>query len=163
VSPETEITITAGGTEALFCAVQAVVHRGDEVILLDPAYDSYEPAVRLAGGVAVRVPLRRPGFDVDWERAREAFGRRPRLIIVNTPHNPSGAVFTRADLDALAELLEGTDALVLADEVYEHMVFDGAPQSAARFGRRAMVVVVQRTYHATGWKVGCCRSGAAHC
>ena len=161
VTPETEITITAGGTEALFCAVQAVVHQGDEVVLLDPAYDSYEPAVRLAGGEAVRVPLRRPGFDVDWERVRAAFGPRTRLVIVNTPHNPSGAVFTRADLEALADVLDGTDALVLADEVYEHMVFDGrAHQSLLThdgLAARAMVVSsFGKTYHATGWKVGTC-------
>ena len=161
VSPETEITITAGGTEAIFCAVQAVVHRGDEVILLDPAYDSYEPAVRLAGGVSIRVPLTRPGFDVDWERVSDALSTRTRLIIVNTPHNPSGAVFTRADLDALVELLEGTDALVLADEVYEHMVFDGRAHHGllahdALAARGMVVSSFGKTYHATGWKVGCC-------
>src|SRR4030095_2243486 len=98
---------------------QALVHRGDEVILLDPAYDSYEPAVRLAGGVAVRVPLARPRFDVDWDRVRGATGPKTRLIIVNTPHNPSGAMFDRADLEALAGILERTGAFVLADEVYE--------------------------------------------
>jgi methionine transaminase len=161
VSSEAEITITAGGTEAIFCAVQAVVHRGDEVILLDPAYDSYEPAVRLAGGAAVRVPLRRPGFDVDWDRVRDAFGRRTRLIIINTPHNPSGAVFTAGDLDALADVLDGTEALVLADEVYEHMVFDGRAHQGllAHDGLAARGMVVSsfgKTYHATGWKVGCC-------
>ena len=161
LSPEAEITITAGGTEALFCAVQAVVHRGDEVILLEPAYDSYEPAVRLAGGVAVRVPLRRPGFDVDWNRVRDAFGPKTRLIIVNTPHNPSGAVFTRSDLDALADVLEGTGALVLADEVYEHMVFDGRAHQGllahdALAGRGMVVSSFGKTYHATGWKLGCC-------
>ena len=132
-----------------------------EVVLLDPAYDSYEPAVRLAGGVAVRVPLRRPAFDVDWERVRAAFGPKTRLIIVNTPHNPSGAVFTRADLDELAQLLDGTEALVLAGQVYEHMVFDGhAHQSLLThdglFGRAMVVSSFGKTYHATGWKVGSC-------
>jgi methionine aminotransferase len=161
VSAETEITITAGGTEALFCAVQAVVHPGDEVILLDPSYDSYEPAVRLAGGVAVRVPLKRPGFEVDWNRVGGALGPRTRLIVVNTPHNPSGAVFRRADLDALAQLLERTQVLVLADEVYEHMVFDGrAHQSLLAhdsLAARGMVVSsFGKTYHATGWKIGYC-------
>ena len=161
VSTETEITITAGGTEAIFCAVQAVVHPGDEVILLDPAYDSYEPAVRLARGAAVRIPLRRPGFDVDWDRVRDAVGPRTRLIIVNTPHNPSGAVFTRGDLEALADVLEGTDALVLADEVYEHMVFDGRAHQGllaldALAARGMVVSSFGKTYHATGWKVGCC-------
>jgi methionine aminotransferase len=161
VSAETEITITAGGTEALFCAVQAVVQRGDEVVLLDPAYDSYEPAVRLAGGIAVRVPLRRPGFDVDWDRVRDVLGPRTRLIIVNTPHNPSGAVFTHADLETLADVLEGTDALVLADEVYEHMLFDGRTHQGmlahdALTARSMVVSSFGKTYHATGWKVGAC-------
>ena len=115
VAPESDVTITAGGTEALFCAIQAVVQAGDEVILLDPAYDSYEPAVRLAGGRAVRVPLTRPSFGVDWDRVRDAISARTRLLVVNTPHNPSGAILSRADLDALAGLLRGTQALVLAD------------------------------------------------
>jgi methionine aminotransferase len=161
VSPETEVTVTAGGTEALFCAVQALVHRGDEVILLDPAYDSYEPAVRLAGGVAVRVPLARPRFDVDWDRVRGATGPKTRLIVVNTPHNPSGAMFDRADLEALAGILERTGAFVLADEVYEHMVFDGRAHYGilsheALAGRGMVVSSFGKTYHATGWKVGCC-------
>jgi methionine aminotransferase len=161
VCAESEVTVTAGGTEALFCAVQAVVHRDDEVILFDPAYDSYEPAVRLAGGVAVRVPLSRPRFDVDWDRVREAFTPRTRLIIVNTPHNPSGAVFARSDLDTLAALLRGTGALVLSDEVYEHMVFDGLPHHGIltheELAARGMVVSsFGKTYHATGWKVGYC-------
>jgi methionine transaminase len=161
VSPETEVTVTAGGTEALFCAVQALVHHGDEVILLDPAYDSYEPAVRLAGGVAVRVPLARPRFDVDWDRVHGATGPKTRLIIVNTPHNPSGAMFDRADLEALAGILERTGAFVLADEVYEHMVFDGRAHHGilsheALAGRGMVVSSFGKTYHATGWKVGCC-------
>ena len=161
VCPESEVTVTAGGTEAIFCAVQAVVHAGDEVILFDPAYDSYEPAVRLAGGVAVRVPLCRPHFDVDWERVRSVAGPRTRLVIVNTPHNPSGAVFARSDLDALAAVLRGTDALVLADEVYEHMVYDGATHHGILgheelAGRGMVVSSLGKTYHATGWKVGYC-------
>ena len=161
VSPQTEVTVTAGGTEALFCAVQALVQQGDEVILLDPAYDSYAPAVRLAGGIAVRVPLGRPRFDVDWDRVHAATGPNTRLIIVNTPHNPSGAVFERADLDALAAILERTGAFVLADEVYEHMVFDGRAHHGilsheSLAGRGVVVSSFGKTYHATGWKVGCC-------
>jgi methionine aminotransferase len=117
--------------------------------------------VRLAGGVAVRVPLRRPAFDVDWDRVRAALGPRTRLIIVNTPHNPSGAVFARADLEALAGLVDGTDALVLSDEVYEHMVFDGRTHQGvlaheALAGRGMVVTSFGKTYHATGWKVGYC-------
>ena len=99
IEGETEVTVTAGGTEALFCAIQAVVHAGDEVILLDPAYDSYEPAVQLAGGRAIHVPLRRPGFGVDWQAVRDAVTPRTRLLIVNSPHNPSGAAFDATDLD----------------------------------------------------------------
>jgi methionine transaminase len=161
VCADSEVTVTAGGTEALFCAVQAVVHRDDEVILLDPAYDSYEPAVRLAGGVAVHVPLSRPRFDMDWDRVRGALTPRTRLIVVNTPHNPSGAVFARADLDALAGLLRGTRVLVLSDEVYEHMVFDGLAHHGIltheELAARGMVVSsFGKTYHATGWKVGYC-------
>ncbi len=161
VDAGSEVTVTPGATEALFCAVQAVVHRGDEVILFEPAYDSYEPAVQLAGGIAVRVPLRRPRFDVDWDRVRDALTPRTRLIIVNTPHNPSGAVFARADLEALAGLLRGTRVFVLGDEVYEHMVFAGAAHHSVltheELVARGMVVSsFGKTYHATGWKVGYC-------
>jgi len=166
VAPESDVTITAGGTEALFCAIQAVVQAGDEVILLDPAYDSYEPAVRLAGGRAVRVPLTRPSFGVDWDRVRDAISARTRLLVVNTPHNPSGAILSRADLDALAGLLRRTQALVLADEVYEHMLFDGRRHhsllSHAELAERSFVVSsFGKTYHATGWKVGYCVAPAA--
>ncbi len=158
---ESEVTITSGGTEALFCAIQAVVQGGDEVILLDPAYDSYAPAVRLAGGRTVRVPLRRPHFDVDWERVRDAMSARTRLIVVNTPHNPSGAVWSREDLDTLAGLLRDTPMLVIADEVYEHMLYDGRRHqsvlSHAELAARSLVVSsFGKTYHATGWKVGYC-------
>jgi methionine aminotransferase len=161
VDPEGEVTVTSGGTEALFCAIQAVVRPGDEVIVLDPAYDSYEPAVDLACGRTVHVPLRRPDFDVDWDRVRDAITPRTRLLVVNTPHNPSGAVFAPADLDALAETLRPTRALVLADEVYEHMLFDGRthqsmltrPDLAAR---SFVVSSFGKTFHATGWKVGYC-------
>ncbi len=161
VSPDTDITITAGGTEALFCAIQALVRRDDEVVLLDPAYDSYEPAVELAGGRAVHVPLRRPGFGIDWQRLRDALSARTRLLILNFPHNPSGATLGPADLAQLASLLRGTNTFVLADEVYEHMVFDGCvhrsllthPELAAR---SFVVSSFGKTYHATGWKVGYC-------
>ena len=161
VDPDSDVTVTSGATEALFCAIQAVVRPGDEVILLDPAYDSYEPAVVLAGGSAVHVPLRRPGFAVDWERVQDAVSARTRLLIVNSPHNPSGAVLAREDLDALAAVVRGSGAWVLADEVYEHMLFDGRvhqsllthPELA---GRGFVVSSFGKTYHATGWKVGYC-------
>ncbi len=161
VSAAGEVTVTSGGTEALFCAVQAVVGPGDEVVLLEPAYDSYEPAVVLAGGRAVRVPLRPGDFAVDWDRVSDACGPRTRLVIVNSPHNPSGAVLDRSDLDSLADVLRPSPALVLADEVYEHMVFDGRVHQSvlghAELAERAFVVSsFGKTYHATGWKVGYC-------
>jgi len=161
VDPETQVTVTSGGTEALFCAIQAVVRPGDEVILLDPSYDSYEPSVNLAGGHAVHVPLRRPGFGVDWDAVRAAISPRTRLLVVNSPHNPSGAVLAPADLAQMAELLRATPAFVLADEVYEHMLFDGRRHHSllthAELAARSFVVSsFGKTCHATGWKVGYC-------
>jgi len=161
VDPQASVTVTSGATEALFCAVHAVVRPGDEVILLEPAYDSYEPAVELAGGHAVRVPLRRPGFGVDWHRVREAINPRTRLLIVNSPHNPTGAVFAPEDLDALEDILRDNGVLVLSDEVYEHIVFDGrAHQSLltrpSLVSRSFVVSSFGKTYHCTGWKVGYC-------
>jgi methionine aminotransferase len=161
VDPETAITVTSGGTEALFCAIQAIVRPGDEVVLLDPAYDSYEPAVALAGGRTVRVPLRRPGFSPDWDRVRSALTQRTRLLILNFPHNPSGAVLTADDLQALAGLLRNSPAFVLADEVYEHMIYDGRRHHsllthAELAGRGLVVSSFGKTCHATGWKVGYC-------
>jgi methionine aminotransferase len=164
--PETEVTLTAGATEALYSVLAAVVRPGDEVIILEPAYDLYGPAVRLQGGVPRYVRLPAPSFRPDWEAVRAALSPRTRLIMVNSPHNPSGAVFDAADWDALASLTEGTDVLVLSDEVYEHLVFDGvAPRSARQHpALRARSFVVSsfgKTYHATGWKVGYCLAPAA--
>ncbi|HJV21431.1 MAG TPA: methionine aminotransferase [Holophagaceae bacterium] len=161
VDPETEVTVTSGGTEALFAALAAVVSAGDEVILLDPCYDSYDPAVRLQGGVPVHVPLDPRDFSVDWDRVKAALTPRTRMILVNSPHNPTGAVFTAADLAALAELTRDTPILVLSDEVYEHLTFDGAPhQSVLRHpelaARSFVVCSFGKTFHCTGWKVGTC-------
>ncbi len=161
VDPETEITVTSGATEALYAVFAAVLRPGDEVILLDPCYDSYAPAVQLNGGVAVRIPLTLPHFDVDWQRVRDAVTPRTRLILVNTPHNPAGAVFRRADLDTLADIVRDSDILVLSDEVYEHIVFDGLPHHGAlthpELAERSFVVSsFGKTYHCTGWKVGYC-------
>ena len=167
VNPETDVTVTAGGTEGLFCAIQAIVRQGDEVVLLDPAYDSYAPAVELAGGRAVRVSLQRPGFAIDWERLRAALqSPRVRLLILNFPHNPSGTTLAAADLDQLAALLRGTGAFVLSDEVYEHMLFDGRRHHSVlthpELADRSLVVSsFGKTYHATGWKVGYCVAPAA--
>jgi methionine aminotransferase len=161
VEPEAEVTVTSGATEALFCAVHAVVRPGDEVILLEPAYDSYQPAIELAGGRAVRVPMRRPDFRVDWDRVRDAITPRTRLLVVNSPHNPTGAVLAASDLDSLQDILRDNDVLVLSDEVYEHIVFDGRPHQSLltrpELATRSFVVSsFGKTYHCTGWKVGYC-------
>jgi len=161
VDPVAEATVTSGATEALFCAIHAVVRPGDEVVLLEPAYDSYEPAVELAGGRVVRVPLLRPDFRVDWDRVRDAMSPRTRLVVVNSPHNPTGAVFGSPDLDALADVLRDRAALVLSDEVYEHILFDGRPHlsllTRPELAERSFVVSsFGKTCHCTGWKVGYC-------
>jgi len=161
VSADTEVTVTSGATEALFAAIAAVVHAGDEVIVLDPCYDSYEPAIELCGARAVHVPLRQPDFAVDWVRVKAAITAKTRMILINSPHNPSGAVFSAADLDALAELVRGTEIFVLSDEVYEHIIFDGQThQSVLRHAELATrsfaVSSFGKTYHCTGWKVGYC-------
>jgi methionine aminotransferase len=159
--PDTEITVTAGATQALMTAVLAVVREGDEVIVLEPAYDSYVPAIRLAGATPVFVRLNREDYSVPWEAVRSAITPRTRMLIVNSPHNPSGAVFSCADLDALEATVRGTNVLLLSDEVYEHIVFDGVPhQSLARrpaLAERAFVTSsFGKTFHATGWKIGYC-------
>ena len=159
--PDTEITVTAGATQALMTAVLAAVREGDEVIVLEPAYDSYVPAIRLAGATPVFVQLNRDDYSVPWDKVRAAITPRTRMLIVNSPHNPSGAVFSAADLDTLEDIVRGTNVLLLSDEVYEHIVFDGAlHQSLARrpaLAERAFVVSsFGKTFHATGWKIGYC-------
>ena len=155
----TEITITAGATQAIITAVLALVHAGDEVIVLDPSYDSYDPSITLAGATAVHVPLTPRSFRPDFARIAAALTPRTRAIIVNTPHNPSATTWSAQDMLQLAELLRPTDVLVISDEVYEHMVFDGQRhESAARFpelaARSVIVSSFGKTYHVTGWKVG---------
>ena len=154
-----EITITAGATQAIFTAIMAVVHAGDEVIVLEPCYDSYVPNIELAGGVAVRVPLRAGTFRPDFDQIGAALTPRTRAIIINTPHNPSGTVWCHEDMRRLEAMLAPTNVIVISDEVYEHMVFDGEKhQSACRFpglAQRSFVVSsFGKTYHVTGWKVG---------
>ncbi len=161
INADAEVTVTSGATEALFAAIAAVVRSGDEVIVLDPCYDSYEPAIELNGGRAVHVPLDPGDFSPDWQRVKDAITPKTRMILVNTPHNPCGSVLVAGDLDALADLVRDTDILVLSDEVYEHIVFDGAPhQSVLRhpeLAERSFVVSsFGKTYHVTGWKVGYC-------
>jgi methionine aminotransferase len=159
VDPETEITITVGATEALYSSIQALVGTGDEVIIFDPAYDSYDPAVRLAGARCVHLPLAPPHFRPDWERVRAAFTARTRLIIINSPHNPACSCLSQADLDELAALLRASECLVLADEVYEHMVFDGAAHAtvlghAELRARSVAVYSFGKTLHSTGLRIG---------
>ncbi len=157
--PATEITITAGATQAIITIILAVVRPGDEVIVLEPCYDSYVPNIELAGGTVVRVPLTPGSFRPDFGRIAQALSPRTRAILINSPHNPSGMVWTREEMLQLQDLLAPTDVLVISDEVYEHMVFDGKPHhSAARFpglaARSFIVSSFGKTYHVTGWKVG---------
>ena len=156
---DSEITITPGATEAIFCAVQALIHPGDEAIVLDPCYDSYEPSVELAGGRCVHVPLALPDFAVDWQRLADAITPRTRLIFINSPHNPSGALLSRDDLDQLAALIRDRDIHVISDEVYEHLIFDGARHASVLahqelYARAFVVSSFGKTYHVTGWKTG---------
>jgi methionine aminotransferase len=158
-SPTDEITITAGATQAILTAILAIVHPGDEVIVLEPCYDSYVPNIALAGGVVVRVPLQPGSFRPDFEKIKAALTPRTRAIVINTPHNPSATVWSPADMLALQALLAPTKVLVISDEVYEHMVFDGTQhESVARYpGLAARAFIVSsfgKTYHVTGWKVG---------
>ncbi|MGJ7521223.1 pyridoxal phosphate-dependent aminotransferase [Variovorax sp. LT1P1] len=161
-----EITVTAGATQAIITAVLAIVRPGDEVIVLEPCYDSYVPNIELAGGVVVRVPLTPGTFRPDFAKIGAAITPKTRAIIVNTPHNPSATVWTAAEMRTLEELLAPTEVLVISDEVYEHMVFDGAAhQSAARYpglaARSFIVSSFGKTYHVTGWKVGTVAAPAA--
>ncbi|MCE4537092.1 methionine aminotransferase [Pelomonas sp. P7] len=153
-----DVTITAGGTQGLFTALQACVGTGDEVVIIEPAYDSYDPAIRLAGGVPVGVPMT-ADYRIDWTAVRAAVTPRTRALVLNTPHNPSGRVATAEDLDELERLAEAHDLFVVSDEVYEHMVFDGARhESVARrpcLSERAFLIgSFGKTFHVTGWKVG---------
>ncbi|PMQ02918.1 Methionine aminotransferase [Dyella sp. AD56] len=159
LSADTEVTVTSGATEALFAAIAAVVRAGDEVIVFDPAYDSYEPAIELQGARAVHIPLQAPSFSVDWQRVRDAITPKTRMILINSPHNPTGAVLSAADLDELAAIVRDTEIVVLSDEVYEHIVYDGEQhQSVLRHaelaGRSFVVSSFGKTYHCTGWKLG---------
>ncbi|WP_028469392.1 pyridoxal phosphate-dependent aminotransferase [Neptunomonas japonica] len=161
VSAESEITVTSGATEALFAAISSVVQQGDEVIVFDPAYDSYEPAIELNGGVAVHLQLQPPSFHIDWQHLKDAITARTRMIIINTPHNPTGSILSAQDLEQLAELVRDTDILLLGDEVYEHIVFDGQKHHSLLshpelYQRSFVVSSFGKTYHTTGWKIGYC-------
>src|SRR5208283_5354793 len=161
VDPREEVTITCGGTEALYDAIQAVVGAGDEAVIFDPAYDAYEPAVRLAGARCVRIALVPPAFRFDWDEVRRALNPRTRLIIINSPQNPCCTVATREDLDALAACVRDLPITILADEVYEHVLFDGRRHASVLAHpelreRSYAVFSFGKTLHATGWRVGYC-------
>ena len=161
VDPEKEITITAGATEALFAAIMAVVQPNDEVIVVEPAYDAYVPTILLTYGKPVFVPLSFPEYRMDWDRVKDVLTERTRLIILNSPHNPSGTLLSEKDMQALQEIIEHFDLYILSDEVYEHIVFDGQRhQSMLRYPALAQKSLVVssfgKTYHTTGWKIGYC-------
>ncbi|MBP6749056.1 MAG: pyridoxal phosphate-dependent aminotransferase [Xanthomonadaceae bacterium] len=158
---DTEITVTSGATEAIFDAIHAVVRAGEEVVVLDPCYDCYEPAIDLAGARAVHVPLDPATFAPDWARVRAAIGPKTRMLMINSPHNPSGAMLGEADMREVAAIVRDTGVWLLSDEVYEHIVFDGARhESALRYPelreRSFVISSFGKTYHCTGWKVGYC-------
>lgn len=164
--PETEVTVTSGATEAIFCAVTAVVYPGDEVIVLEPAYDSYVPAIDLNGGIPVFVTLDAPDFKIDWEKVKAKISPKTKAILINTPHNPVGTVFSKEDLDSLADIIRGKDIYIISDEVYEHIVFDGevhhSMMTHPELKERSFVCnSVGKTYHVTGWKIGYCLAPAA--
>jgi len=164
--PQTEITVTAGATQALLTTILATVHPGDEVVVLEPTYDSYVPSIEMAGGKPVFVTLEAPDYAIDFDRLASAITPRTRLLLINTPHNPSGTVWHAADMRRLEEIVRATNVLILSDEVYEHMVYDGAPhESVARYpelARRSFVVSsFGKTFHVTGWKVGYVAAPAA--
>lgn len=169
--PDTEITVTSGATQALMTAIMACVHPGDEVVVIEPCYDSYVPSIRLAGGVPVPVSLRAPQADdpyyrVDWNRVRDAITARTRLLLINFPHNPTGTVLGDADLDALETIVAETGVILLSDEVYEHIVFDGVAHASiarrpALAARAILVSSFGKTFHTTGWKLGYCCAPAA--
>lgn len=166
VDADTEVTVVSGATEALFAAIHCCVSPGDEVIMFDPSYDAYDPIVRLAGGVPVHIPLHAAtGFRIDWEELARAITPKTRAIMVNSPHNPTGSIWSMEDLDAFAAIVKGMNILVVSDEVYEHIVFDGANHASVllhpELRKRSFVCgSFGKTYHITGWKIGYCLAPA---
>lgn len=160
-NPSTEITLTVGATQAIYTAVTAFVHPGDEVIVIKPAYDCYEPAIEVNGGIPVYVQLKANDYSVDWEEFKSKITSKTRMVIINTPHNPSGRIFSKADMLKLQEILRATNIILISDEVYEHIIFDGAEhESASRFddlaSRSFICASFGKTFHVTGWKMGYC-------
>jgi len=159
INPETEITVTAGGTEALFASIAGLIREGDEVIIFDPAYDSYDPAIRLNGGIPIHINLAPPNFSIDWDEVKRKITSRTRMIMMNTPHNPAGSVLTPTDLKKLETLAEEHDLIVLSDEVYERIIFENkSHESVLRYpglAKRSIAIFsFGKTFHATGWKTG---------
>jgi methionine aminotransferase len=161
IDPETEITITAGGTQAIFCAIAAFVRPGDEVILLEPCYDSYRPSVETVGGVVVPFALAAPDYRVDWNELKKLITPRTRMLCINTPQNPTGTILRAEDMLKINEILRGTDVILMSDEVYEHLIFDGEKHASSLcypelYARTLAVYSFGKTYHNTGWKMGYC-------
>lgn len=158
--PESEITITAGATQALFTAISTFVKKDDEVIVFKPAYDCYEPAITLNGGKPVLIEMKAPKYRIDWEEVKQHISSKTKMIIINTPHNPTGTVLEQHDLKQLEDLVKNTNILILSDEVYEHIIYDKTHQSVARFpglAERALITYsFGKTFHVTGWKIGYC-------
>jgi methionine aminotransferase len=160
-NPETEVTITAGATQALFTAIMALVKEGDEVIIFTPAYDSYAPAIELAGGKTVYLPLQSPDYRIDWDQVKKIINSKTRMILINTPHNPTGTILEKEDLLELEKITNGNDIIILSDEVYEHIIFDDyRHESVSKYpglAQRSLIVgSFGKTFHATGWKMGYC-------
>ena len=163
--PETEITITAGGTQAIFTAINTFITAGDEVIIFEPAYDCYSPTIKLLGGLVKPFELQAPDYKIDWEMVKKLFSANTKMIIINSPHNPTGSILQKEDIDALIKLTKDTDIIILSDEVYEHIIFDGEQhQSVALYpelAERSLIVAsFGKLLHTTGWKVGYCLAPA---
>ena len=159
--PEAEITVTAGATQAIFTAIASVVSKGDEVILFAPAYDSYAPSVESNGGVPLEIEMDLPDFSIDWQKVRQVIGEKTRMIIINSPHNPTGSVLSEQDMQELEDITRDSSIIVLSDEVYEHMIYDGERHnSVARYpnlaDRSFLIASFGKTFHNTGWKMGYC-------
>ena len=165
-NPEKEITITSGGTQAIYTAITCLVQKGDEILVFEPAYDCYVPAIELAGGTPVFISLQYPAYKIDWEEVKKKITPRTRVIMINTPHNPTGAVWSREDMMNLEKITVGTDIVIVSDEVYEHIIFDGVQhESVCRYPRLAqrsfVIFSFGKTYHTTGWKMGYCLAPSA--
>ena len=158
---ESEITITAGGTQAIYTAISAIVREGDEVIIFEPAYDCYQPAIQMNGGKTIYLQLKAPAYSIDWNQLKKMISHRTRMIIINTPHNPTGSIMTKEDMQMLEKITKNTDIVIISDEVYEHIIFDNQQhQSVSRFPKLAersfIISSFGKTFHTTGWKVGYC-------